>query len=103
MASTIISTGLFSLIGWRNRSWGARYIAQVWGILLLNWLIVVIAAPVYGFALDSHSFCGRRFPHHGEQRFSVIAHYSRDRVLPIELHFDGLLLSRSSTLWLSTQ
>lgn len=52
VASTIIATALFGLVGWKNRraTLPTRSL-KFEGILLLSWWIIVIGACVYGFAL----------------------------------------------------
>jgi hypothetical protein len=52
VASTIIATALFSLVGWKNRrdTLPARSL-KFDGFLLLSWWMIVIGACVYGFAL----------------------------------------------------
>jgi hypothetical protein len=52
VASTMIATALFGLVGWKNRR--ATLPAgslKFEGILLLSWWIIVVGACVYGFAL----------------------------------------------------
>jgi len=52
VASTIIATELFGLVGWKSRR--ATLPAgslKLEGILLLSWWIIVVGACVYGFAL----------------------------------------------------
>jgi len=56
VASTIISTALFGLIGWKNRrATPPAKSLKFEGILLLSWWIIVIGACVYGFALGTGS------------------------------------------------
>ena len=52
VASTIIATALFGVVGWKNRraTLPAGSI-KFEGILLLSWWIIVVGASVYGFAL----------------------------------------------------
>jgi len=52
VASTIASTALFGLIGWKNRRATLPATSLKFeGILLLSWWIIVMGACVYGFAL----------------------------------------------------
>ena len=52
VASTIVATALFGLIGWKSRrALMPATSLKFDGILLISWWIIVIGACIYGFAL----------------------------------------------------
>jgi hypothetical protein len=52
VTSTVIATGLFGVVAWKNRR-GGRPVRSLKfeGILLVTWWIIVVGACAYGFML----------------------------------------------------